>query len=53
MPRLVTCLECEVTWDPADNGVLYRSADNRWWCADYRACQARQAARAALKGPRP
>ena len=42
MERIVQCCQCRVTWFPANPGVLYRSADNRWWCANWVACKARQ-----------
>lgn len=40
-PRPVTCCVCGVLWNPADNGVAYRSLDNRWWCVNFVACKQR------------
>ena len=38
---MVSCCECHVLWPADHRGVLYRSADNRWWCANWRACRDR------------
>jgi hypothetical protein len=33
-----------VQWHPANPGVMYRSLDKKWWCADEKLCLARVAA---------
>ena len=44
----VVCLVCGYRWLATDPGVLYRSADQRWWCADEIACAERVTMRAGL-----
>lgn len=34
----VLCVICRQLWDARDPGVMYRSLDGKWWCADERAC---------------
>jgi len=47
MIRMVTCIVCGKCWNPMVPGVLYRSGDLRWMCADETACRARIQAQAA------
>jgi hypothetical protein len=46
----VFCLVCGQKWDPSDPGVLYRSADRQWWCADEVACRSRRAGHGVPEG---
>lgn len=41
-PLAVPCCVCGHTWPASDPGVLYRSGDRRWWCADEVACRRRK-----------
>lgn len=48
MPELtvVRCCLCGLSWLPSQPGILYRSADRRWWCRNELACRQREARRA-------
>ena len=48
MPELIVvrCCICDLSWLPAQPGVLYRSADRRWWCRNERECRNRVRLRA-------
>ncbi|HMD23782.1 MAG TPA: hypothetical protein VKH61_06750 [Streptosporangiaceae bacterium] len=46
-PAVVRCCKCDLSWFAGQLGVLYRSADQRWWCRDEMACRTRQRQREA------
>ena len=38
----VVCCLCGEPWEASSTGVLYRSADRRWWCRNELACRRRE-----------
>lgn len=48
VPPAVRCCVCGKLWESQDPGVLYRSADHRWWCAAEITCRRRARAADAL-----
>jgi hypothetical protein len=50
MSECVFCLVCGKRWDAINPGVLYRSEDGQWWCADETACAESRAAQGVPDG---